>query len=92
MIHPLVADKQRTLRLVQMRHGILSQYGDAVRGNQLRNPVVNLIINMIRSARQHDAVLIVFLQPFDGLLAFSVHCLARFLLRLPGIGGSRLHL
>ncbi len=55
MIHPLIGYTQGTLYGCEMCNGILCQDGYVIGGDQLRNTVVDLRIDMIWSARQHDA-------------------------------------
>ena len=50
MIHPLVRYIQRAVHFRQVRNRILCQYRNTIRGDQFRNTVVDLRINMIRTA------------------------------------------
>ena len=59
--------------MTQVADGILAQYGDAVRIDELWNTVVNLRINMIRTSAEDDAHLSGFCQVGQCLLAFRLN-------------------
>ena len=71
MVHPLIGYDERTVHAAQMRHGILGEHGKPVGGDQLRNAVVDLRVQVIGPARKDDALLMVVLQPGKDLLALS---------------------
>ena len=54
MVHPLVHNDQRTFYLMQMRDRILGQYGNAIRVDQLRNTMVDLRVNVVRTSCEDD--------------------------------------
>ena len=60
MIHPLVRYDKRTLRLCQMGNGIFCQNGNVIGGDQLRNTVVDLRVDMVGTTREYNAALVVF--------------------------------
>ena len=73
VIHPLVTDNQRTFRLMQMRDRVFCQYCNAIRSNQFRNTMVDLVINVIRTTCKNDTVFAMFFQPCNGFFTFFVH-------------------
>ena len=54
VVHPLVHDVQRALHLMEVGHRILSQHGDIVGVDHLRQAVVHLGVNMVRTSRKDD--------------------------------------
>ena len=56
VVHPLVVDPQRALELRQFGDRVLGQHRHSVAVDQLRNAVVDLRVDMVGPAGQHDAV------------------------------------
>ena len=73
MIHPLVGNDQRTVRVTEVRNGILRQDSQPVGSNQFRDTVVDFRIDMVGTACQHDAAFVVCLHPRQDLFAFFAH-------------------
>ena len=63
MVHPLVVHAQIALQLTQMRHGILGEHGHTIAADKLGQRMVDLGVNVVGTARQHDAVTVVLLDP-----------------------------
>ena len=59
--------------MTEVRNGILRQNSQSVRGNQLRDTVVDFRIDMVRTACQHDAAFVVCLHPRQDFFAFFTH-------------------
>ena len=55
VIHPLIHHPQRPLGLGIQRQAVLGEYRQTIGGNQFRDAVVDLRIDVIGSAAQHDA-------------------------------------
>ena len=73
MIHPLIGNDQRTLRIAQVGDGILGKDCNVVGGDQFRNTVVDFRINMIRTTGKHDPSFPGFLQISKNLLTLCLH-------------------
>ena len=63
MIDPLVVCTQRPGRREVDGKRILGQHGQIVGGDELRDAVVDLRIDVVRAARQHDAAAVILLDP-----------------------------
>ena len=70
MIHPLIQDGDRTVRCGQVGDGVLGQDCNSVRGDHLRDSVVDLRVNMIGAAGKDDALDMVFFHEFQDFLTF----------------------
>ena len=55
VVHPLIIYPQRTFNGSQVGDGILSQHCDSIGVNQIRYPVMNLRVNVVRPSGQHNA-------------------------------------
>ena len=84
MVHPLVVDAQIALQAAQMRHAVLGEHRHAEPGYKLGQGVVDLRIDMVGTPRQHDAVLVILLQPAQGLLPLRPHGVLEVQIHLPG--------
>ena len=75
-----------------MGDGILRQDSDAVGRNQLRNAVIDLRIDVVRSSGKHNAVSACLLQIGERLLTLLIHGIADMLHLFPACqrGGSDL--
>ncbi len=75
-----------------MGDGVLRQYSQAIGVDQLRDAVVDLGINMVGTAGQHDAPAVVFPHPAQGFLPFFPDSLAAALHFFPSLfrGGADL--
>ena len=65
VIHPLVRHTQRTHRDKVLRYAVLREHGQTVGGNQIRNPVMDFRVHMVRSACEHNAPAAVVLHPLQ---------------------------
>ena len=92
MVHPLVGYHQGPFHLAQVGDGILCEDRKAIRGNQLRDTVVDFRVHMIGPACQHDAPLIVLLHPCQCFLTLGLHVPAGSQKLLPCCVGSHFHL
>ena len=89
VVHPLVRDDDGPFHLSQMGNGILRQHRKTVAGDHVRDTMVDLGIDVIGAARQHDAVMAGLFHPGKDLLSFFLR--VRFCLQklLPGqMGGG----
>ena len=75
MVHPLVIDPERPFDLSEMRNRVLGENSHAVGVNELRNPMVDLGIDVIRPAAQNDAMPAGVTQIIQRLLTFSPYVL-----------------
>ena len=91
MVHPLIRYDERTIHLPQMGHGILCEHRQSVGGNQLRDAVVDLGIQMVGTAGKNDALPVIFLNPFNDLFALFPGILAGGFHFLPARRGSTAH-
>ena len=90
MVHPLVIDTKRAFNGSQMGNGILSQYGDTVGIDQIRDAVMDFRINVVWPSCQHNAVSSCLIQVAQGFLALSADILPASGHFLPGsVGGVR---
>ena len=55
-----------------MRDGVLCEDGEAVGGDELRDTVVDLRVDMVGTAREHDAAVPALLHPKKSLLSLSL--------------------
>ena len=78
MVHPLVGDNQWALNLTEMTDRVLGQNCHSIGSDELRDSVVDLRIDVIRTTGEHDSVFAMFFQPCDCLLAILLHILAGF--------------
>ena len=81
MIHPLVHDAERTVRLCQMRDTVLGEHCHTIAVDQLWNTVVNLTVHVIRTACEHNTMSMSLLHPFQSFLTFFAYietCLTKF--------------
>ena len=62
MVHPLVGYDKRPFRVSQMGDGVLRQYRNIEGGDQLRNAVIDLRVDMVGPACQYNSPLSGFLQ------------------------------
>ena len=69
MIHPLIHHADRTLKTRHVRDRIFREHCQAEALEQLGNSMVDLGIEVIRPARQHDAMRARVLHPFERLFA-----------------------
>ncbi len=76
MIHPLVIDAERTFYRCKVRDGILREHSHIVGVDHLRNTVVNLRVDMIRTTREDNAVMTCLFHPFEYFLALPAHLIA----------------
>lgn len=70
MIHPLVVDTERTLDLCQVGYRILCQYSNAVAVDQIRDTVMDLGINVIRTAGKDNSSSSCLFQILQSFLPF----------------------
>ena len=73
VIHPLVGYDQWTLRLRKMGDGILCQHGNVIGDDQLRNPVIDLRVNMVGASGKHNSPPAAPVQIIQHFLAFFLH-------------------
>ena len=85
MIHPLVGYDKRTFRLRKVGNGILSKDSDTVGIDQLRNTVVDLGINMVRTSGKNNAPSAGFFQICKNLFPFLLHILSGVCQFFPGL-------
>ena len=71
MIHPLVIDTKRTLQWCQMRNRVFGQYGDSVGINHIRDTMMDLRINVVRTTCQNDAASSGFFHIAKGFFSLS---------------------
>ena len=64
VVHPLIHDNEGTLRLIEIGDGILGKHCHTIGIDELRDTVVDLGIDMVRSSGQNDTVAVVVFQPF----------------------------
>ena len=74
MIGPLV-ENIGTHRLHQIRYAVLGDHHQSQRGNQLVDPVVDLRVDMVRSAAQDDGLESLLTCKFQRLAPFLLHLL-----------------
>ena len=91
MVHPLIRYDERTVHLPQMGHGILCEHRQPVGGNQLRDAVVDLWIQMVGTSGKDDALPVIFLKPVNDLFALFPGILAGCFHFLPARRGSTAH-
>ena len=75
VVHPLVVYAQRPFDRSKVGDRILGQDGNVVGGNHIRDSMVNLRVNMIRTSGENNAVMMGFLHPFEdfpSLLAYFI--------------------
>ena len=84
VIHPLIGYNKGALNLCQVRNAVLSQYGDAIRGDQLRNTVVDLLVNMVWTSGQDDTLHMIVTEIFNRFFALIFHILTGFGKLIPG--------
>ena len=60
MVHPLIGYDERTFRLRQMGDGVLGQNSYIIGSDQLRDTVVDLRVNMVRTTCKYDTALVIF--------------------------------
>ena len=73
MIHPLIGNDERTVRFGQMGDGILCQHCKAIRSDQLRNTMVDLFINMVRTSGKDNTFHMVLLHVSQGHLTVALN-------------------
>ena len=64
VVHPLIHDNEGTLRLIEIGDRILGKHCHTIGIDELRDTVVDLGIDMVRSSGQNDTVAVVVFQPF----------------------------
>ena len=79
MIHPLIGYIQRAFYLRQMGNRILCQDCDSVGCDQFRNSVVDLRINVIRTAAENDTGTSGFCQVGKNLFSFVLNIISDLL-------------
>ncbi len=75
MVHPLVIDTDRALNRYQMGNRILSEDCHTIAVDQIRDTVMNLRVNMVRTTSQNDAPAACLLQVLKCLLTFFLNVL-----------------
>ena len=89
MVHPLIEYGEGTLRRAKVRDGILRENRKAVGMDHFRNAVVDLRIQMIRPAGQHNALGAGILHEFEYALALCLDVSAALQkLVPPSLGGG----
>ena len=71
MVHPLIHNYKRSLRLTQMTYAVLCKYSKTIACNQLRNSVINLRIQMIRTPCKYNTSGIGIIKVFYSLFTLS---------------------
>src|SRR5699024_11401372 len=66
-----IVDTERTFNRCQVGNGILCEHSQSIRGDQIRDTVVDFRINMVRTSCQNDTPLSVFIHPLQGFLSFA---------------------
>ena len=84
VVHPLVDDTNRTLRLYQMRERILGKDRKAKARDKLGQGMVDLGVVMVGAAGEHNAVAAVVLDPLKSLLAHGLDVLVETRVGLKG--------
>ena len=62
MVYPLIRHPQR-MWLMHHRQAVLRQHRQTIGGDHFRDAMIDLRVNMIRTASQHDALAVVLLHP-----------------------------
>ncbi len=89
MVHPLVHHADGALGAGAVRHGVLGEHGEAERGDELGDGVVDLGVVVVRAAGEHDTVGVVALDPVKRLVAGVGHGLLEVEVGLPrGVDGG----
>ena len=73
MVHPLIHNDKRSLKLTQMGYGVLCQHADAVACDELRDTVVDFRVHMVWAACEHDSATSGVLHVVEHLLALSLY-------------------
>ena len=73
MVHPLVYHADGALERSQMRDAVFGEHGQAEAGEQFGDGVVYFGIDVVGTARKHDAMGVGLLHPAQGLLALRAH-------------------
>ena len=81
--HPLVVHAQVALQVAQVRDGILGEHGHAKARDELGDGVVYLVVDVVGTPCQDDAVGVVLLDPLEGLLALRTHLVLEVEINLP---------
>ncbi len=84
VVHPLVDDANRTLRLYQVRERILGKDRKAKARDKLGQGMVDLGVVMVGAAGEHNAVATVVLDPLKSLLAHGLDVLMETRIGLKG--------
>ena len=92
MVHPLVIDTDRTLNRYQMGNGILRENCHSIAVDQIRDTMVNLRVNMVRTACQNDTPAACLLQILKRLLTLFLNVLMYGSHFLPCLVSGFLHL
>ena len=92
MVHPLVINTDRALNRYQMGNGILGEDCNSIAVDQIRDTMVDLRVNVVRTSCKHDASAAGFFQILKGFLAFFFNILMYGGHFLPCLVGSLLHL
>ena len=92
MVHPLVIDTNRALNRYQMGNRILSEDCHTIAVDQIRDTVMNLRVNMVRTTSQNDAPAACLLQVLKCLLTFFLNVLMYGSHFLPCLVSGFLHL
>ena len=72
VVHPLVGDHDRALDLAEVGDTVLGQNRESEARNHIRNAVVNFGVDVIGTAREDNAVLLVLLAPLHRALALGL--------------------
>ena len=91
VVHPLISYNKRPFHLAQVTDRVLCENCKSVRGDKLRNAVVNLRIHMVGTSGKNNAVPVMLLQPCNGFLALFLHIPAAGQKLLPACMSSLLN-
>ena len=75
MVHPLVIDTDRTFNFCQMRNRILRKHRNTITIDQIRNTMVDLRINMVRTTCKNNSSSAGIFKILKSLLALRLYIL-----------------
>ena len=92
MVHPLVQYDQRAFHRLKVGDRVLRENCKSIGGNQFRNSVVDLRVDVVGTPGQDNSPAIVVLHPLESLLAFFTHVISGVGQLFPGFvnGGMAL--